>query len=424
MTSERRAEWISNGKAASKRSELFELPQRAVDYLEIFARQKRRLIAFALYKFFPYGGLQRDFLRIAEACLARGYRVRVYTLSWEGPLPEGFDLIRVPVDAVTNPSRYELFAKWVHADLAWRPAACLVGFNKMPGLDVYFAADSCYEAKARQLRTPLYRQTRRYRHFSRFEHAVFDPEVDTDVLLITAQQREQFHEYYGTPDTRMHLLPPGVSPDRRRGADAAQLRCEFRREFEIADDETLLLLIGSGFVTKGLDRALAAVAALPDRLRASVRLFVIGQDNPRSFQNLAAGLGVADRLRIFEGRDDIPRFLQGADLMLHPAYMESGGIVLIEAIIAGLPVIATDVCGYAPLVEQADAGVLVESPFSQENLNSILARAIEDRTTRARWSANGVRFGQTADLYGQTDQAVAVIERRMGAGTAAVCDAH
>ncbi len=41
-------------------------------------------VAFCLYKYFPFGGLQRDFMRIAQTVAARGYQVRVYTQSWEG----------------------------------------------------------------------------------------------------------------------------------------------------------------------------------------------------------------------------------------------------------------------------------------------------------------------------------------------------
>jgi UDP-glucose:(heptosyl)LPS alpha-1,3-glucosyltransferase len=41
-------------------------------------------LAFCLYKYFPFGGLQRDFLRIALACQARGHAMRVYTLELGG----------------------------------------------------------------------------------------------------------------------------------------------------------------------------------------------------------------------------------------------------------------------------------------------------------------------------------------------------
>ena len=64
---------------------------------------KTRLkLAFCLYKYFPYGGLQRDFLQIARECQTLGHDIRVYTLSWQGHQPKGFDVTIVPVDALTN----------------------------------------------------------------------------------------------------------------------------------------------------------------------------------------------------------------------------------------------------------------------------------------------------------------------------------
>lgn len=413
LTSEQRSEWVCRGMAMADREELFTLAETAVDYLERFAAEQAPLLAFALFKYFPYGGLQRDFLRVAEECQRRGMQIRVYTLSWEGPVPRGFDVVIVPVDAVTNHVRYRRFAEWVAEDQRLRPVDCLIGFNKMPGLDIYYAADSCYEEKAQQLRTPTYRLTGRYRLFSQFEHAVFDPESGVDVMLITRQQQEQFQRFYDTPNHALHLLPPGIAEDRRRGADAAQLRCEFRREFGIADDQVLLLLIGSGFITKGLDRALTAVAALPDELRERVRFFVIGQDNPRQFERLAEELKVASQLSIFAGRDDVPRFLQGADVMVHPAYMESGGIVLIEALVAGLPVIATDVCGFGHYVADSGGGVLLESPFSQARLNEALERLVADEAFRRACSERGVAFGNSADIYHMAERATDLIEARL-----------
>ncbi|MGE0624988.1 MAG: glycosyltransferase family 4 protein [Pseudomonadales bacterium] len=371
------------------------------------------MLGFALFKYFPYGGLQRDFLRVARECQRRGYDVRVYTLSWEGPVPDGFDVVEVPVAALTNHERYRRFADWVHDDLRLRPVSCLIGFNKMPGLDVYYAADSCFEEKARQLRAPLYRLTPRYRLFSSFERAVFAPENDVTVLLITSQQKSQFQRFYGTPGERLNILPPGISRDRAHNEDSQRVRCEFRREFGLGEEDVLLLLIGSGFITKGVDRALLAVAALRDDLRERVRLFVIGQDNPRQFLKLAEDLGVADRFRIFSGRDDVPRFLQGADVMLHPAYMESGGIVLIEALVAGLPVVATDVCGFAPYVEESGGGVLIGSPFVQARLNEAVANLVGDREFRSRCAANGIAFGRIADVYQMAERAVDIIETRV-----------
>ncbi len=370
-------------------------------------------LAFALYKYFPFGGLQRDFLRIALACQARGHAIRVYALEWSGEIPAGFEVVTVPVRALSNVRRYEKFLAWMQQDLRQRPADRVVGFNKMPGLDVYFAADPCYEEKARSLRGPLYRLSGRYRHFAAFERAVFAPESHCRILMISSLQQPFFEKHYATPPERFHLLPPGISPDRRAPADAPEIRAAFRQEFGLDSDELLLLQLGSGFKTKGLDRSLKAVAALPEALRSRTRMIAIGQDDPAPFQRQAQGLGLAAQVSILPGRSDIPRFLLGADLLIHPAYNENTGTVLLEALVAGLPVLTTAVCGYAHYIEEAEAGCVIAEPFVQECLDTTLANMLSDREARARWQVKALAFADTADIYSNAERAAELILREL-----------
>lgn len=367
-------------------------------------------LAFCLYKYFPFGGMQRNFLRIALACQARGHHIRVYVLDWQGEVPPGFELVRVPVRALVNHRRYRKFTAWVQADLARRPVDRVVGFNKMPGLDVYYAGDPCFEQKARALRGRFYRFSPRYRHFAAYERAVFDPTVHTRILMMSPVQKPMFVEHYGTPEHRFHLLPPGIARDRRAPANAAEIRAAFRAEFGIADDDLLLLQIGSGFRIKGVDRSLAALASLPPPLAARTRMMIIGQDDDAPYRRLAAQLGVGERVRFFKGRTDIPRFLLGADLLIHPAYNENTGNVLLEALVAGLPVLTTSICGFAHYVSDADGGVVVSStPFTQAELDAALARMLGDDEARRRWARNALAFADGADIYDMPERAADVI---------------
>ncbi|MDR1889722.1 MAG: glycosyltransferase family 4 protein [Zoogloeaceae bacterium] len=369
------------------------------------------MLAFILYKYFPFGGLQRDFLRIALECQRRGAGIRVYTLFWQGEVPAGFDIRIAPVKAFFNHHRNEKFTAWVKADLEREPVERVVGFNKMPGLDVYYAADPCFEEKAQTLRNPLYRRFARYRHFSAYERAVFAPTAESEILMISATQQPLFIKHYGTPPARFHLLPPGVAPDRRRPENAEGIRAGFRAEFGLAADDLLVLQIGSGFKTKGLDRSLKALAALPANLRVRVRLIAIGQDNPKPFLLQAQTLGLAQQVTILKGRDDIPRFLLGADALIHPAYSENTGTVLLEALVSGLPVLATDVCGYAHYIAEAGAGVVLASPFAQEALNAALANVLADADYRRAASKNALAYAATADLYALPERAADIILR-------------
>ncbi len=369
-------------------------------------------IAFCLFKYFPYGGLQRDFLRIARAMAERGHRIRVYTLSWDGPGHEDFQLLRVPVRALSHHRLYEKYEKWVHEHLAENPADVAVGFDKMAGLDVYYSAECCYEEKMREERPPWHRWTPRYYSFRRRERAVFSPAASTRILFLSEYTRQACLHRYGTPPGRTHLLPPGIDADRRRPAEeqAQAIRRELRRELHICKDEFLLLLVGSGFRTKGLDRALRALAALPDKLRVHTRLLVIGQDKNRHYRRLARHLKIASGLQILSGRDDIPRFLLGADLLLHPARQENTGSVLLEAMMAGLPVITTDVCGYASHIKAANSGVALPSPFQQEALDAAIATALSNREKQREWQHNALRYAARTPMQGLVAEAVRCIE--------------
>ena len=116
-------------------------------------------VALCLYKYFPYGGLQRDFLRIANELVARGHQVRVYVESWQGEKPQNMEIIQVPVKALSNHRKAQKFHAWVMEHLHKNPVDRLVGFNKMPDLDVYYGADICYEEKARTEKGFFYRLT-------------------------------------------------------------------------------------------------------------------------------------------------------------------------------------------------------------------------------------------------------------------------
>ena len=177
------------------------------------------------------------------------------------------------------------------------------------------------------------------------------------------------------------------------------------------DDDLLLLMIGSGFRTKGLDRALTALATLPPELRQRSQLVAIGQDKPDSFVKMARDMGLVEQVRIMRGRDDIAKVMQAGDCLLHPAYREVAGKVILEAVVGGLPVLVSDICGYAHHVSDADAGYVFASPFDQQEFNQKLAEVLQDSDSRSHWREQGIHYGQQQDLYGMADTAAAMIQQ-------------
>jgi len=365
--------------------------------------------AFLLYKYFPYGGMQRDFRRFVQECQARGHAVRVYCIDWQGEHLADVDLRLVPVRGLSNYQRNERFLDWVERDMAGDPPDGVVGFNKMPGLDVYYAADSCYLDKALYERGFWYRLTPRFRHFARYEEAVFAAGADTEILLISDTERVKFERHYHTPAARMHMLPPGISVDRRACPDASARRGAKRAELALVDADAMLLFVGSGFIKKGLDRAITALASVRQQ-GVSAALFVVGQDRERRFRALAQRLGVEEQVHFMGGRDDVADLLLAADALVHPALDEAAGIVLLEALVAGLPVVVTDVCGYAHHIAAAGAGTVLSAPFRQAVLErSLLAVLQPERNQSCRAAA--LAYAESEDLYSMHHTGAALIEQ-------------
>ncbi len=137
---------------------------------------------------------------------------------------------------------------------------------------------------------------------------------------------------------------------------------------------------------------------MPKELRRRTWFFVIGEDAPEKYLKEAQRLGVEKHFKIVNGSNQVPELLLAADLLIHPSLKESAGMVILEAIVAGLPVLTTSSCGYAFHVEKAQAGVVCPMPFQQDYLNKQLeAMLLSDN--RSTWKANGIAYGKDQDLY-------------------------
>jgi len=100
-------------------------------------------LAFALYKYFPYGGLARDFVRVAKLCLAKGHRVDVYVMDWQGEIPNGVNVHLIKIKGWTNHARVASFHRQLASTLVnseFGKAASYI-HKDHPGLEVVEAND-------------------------------------------------------------------------------------------------------------------------------------------------------------------------------------------------------------------------------------------------------------------------------------------
>lgn len=365
-------------------------------------------LAFCLLKFFPYGGLERDFLRIALLCEERGHTIDIYTMQWEGKQPDGFQIHILKKKGWTNHKRAWNFSQQLQHELKQKKYDVVIGFNKMPGLDIYFAGDSCFRAQKQN----KFKWLPRYRIYEFLERCVFQPESKTKILVLTEKQQHDFILHYATPATRFHLLPPGVNPKYCHPENAKKLRQAYRNKLGIKDEQYLLIMVCSYFKTKGLDRSLYALSSLPADLKSKTLLYIAGKDNHFPFIKLANKLKISEQVKFLGAQSELLSLYLAADLLIHPAYHEAAGLVLLEALVAGLPILTTEVCGYSYHVVQANAGEVLSTPFQQNKLNKALLQMLTSMQ-QSNWKQNAIHYGQKQDLFSLTEKVVAIIEGQL-----------
>lgn len=342
------------------------------------------VILTAIYQYHPYGGLQKDALRLFLELAERGAKVIVFTAHWEGEIPHPnitTEIVKIP-KFLPNHARMKHFSDLFSQRLSdkTRPAYDIsVAMSRIPGADFYFAADVCMKTYWKKLHSPFVcRFFPRYRTYLNLEKQVFDSKSHTRVACLVQSQITDYISEYGTNQDRFFLLPPGMDSKCMRPTDeiACSIRKQVRDECNIPQDAISIIMVSNSIYNKGTDRAIDATAALPDDIRQKVHLLFVGKLPQDVLMKQLQDNGLSTQATFTGPVDGIHNYLLASDLLLHPARNEATGTVLIEAIADGVPVITTDICGFANYVKDSGNSVLTD-PFSQEALNKVLLDTLQ-----------------------------------------------
>ncbi len=213
----------------------------------------------------------------------------------------------------------------------------------------------------------------------------------------TDQEAGALMELYGADPGRVRVVHPGVDLDTFRPVEPAQARATLG----VAPDATVLLFVGRVQPLKGPDVLLRAAADLLTRepgLRDRLQVVVLGglsgsgHDRPHELERLAREEGLADVVRFGPPvpRPELARWYAAADLLAVPSYAESFGLVALEALACGTPVVAARVGGLPVAV--GEVGVLVDghdpahwAQALQESLHRL-----DDPRARQAWATAAV----------------------------------
>src|SRR5437660_6958385 len=205
---------------------------------------------------------------------------------------------------------------------------------------------------------------------------------------------KEFVEHYFPGEYR--VVPNGIDVQRFRNQPPLP---------EFADGKCNILFVGRLEYRKGLGYLLRAFAQLK-RSYPAIRLIIVG-DGPlrRWYGNFIARKQLEDVVTAgYVSSDELPRYYASADIFCSPATGdESFGIVLLEAMASGKPIVATDIAGFRHVLTKRREGLLVE-PKNKRQLATVLEALINGPTLRRDLGVAGLRTVQQYDWERVIDQ--------------------
>jgi len=219
------------------------------------------------------------------------------------------------------------------------------------------------------------------------------------IIAATEEEKLDLIRYYNALPETIGVVPCGVNLKLFRPMD----RRDVRRQLNLEKEKNIILYVGRIDPLKGIDRLLMAGAHL--KRRRGFKLIIIGgndhfQPELQRLKRFTQELGIED-LVMFAGRvkqEDLPLYYNAADVVVVPSYHESFGLVALESLACGTPVVATKVGGLENIIKEGRNGYLVTNdvPYSMaDKIASLLSkqdtganspRSVRDSVSKYSWS--------------------------------------
>lgn len=214
----------------------------------------------------------------------------------------------------------------------------------------------------------------------------------------------------GLPPERIDVVPNGLAARDERDLQA---RSAHRALLGLPLSQPLLLFVGRLVPQKNLPTLLQAMALIPERERPL--LWIAGEGPERTVvESLVRRLDLYRSVRLLGERDDVDVLMAAADVLVLPSSEEGLSNVILEAMAAGLPVVASAVGGNTELVEHGRTGLLCD-PADAQSIAAAIRRLFDDPELR-RQLGRSTREKVVRDysMDGMVARTMAIHDRCMG----------
>lgn len=232
------------------------------------------------------------------------------------------------------------------------------------------------------------------------------------LIASTPAEEDQLRQHYGACSSKIHVISPGVDVDRFHPIPAEHAK----EHIGICPDRPIILFVGRIEPLKGIDHLFKAIARVVDRLpelHGGLCVPIIGgephnvdeDEEMIRLQELRRELGIRDVVTFLgsKNQDTLQYYYSAAEMVVMPSDYESFGMVALEAMACGTPVVASDVGGLAFLVKDGRTGYQVPAGDTEALADRITHLLTDELSQR--------RIGQRAACWAESYAWTKVAER-------------
>lgn len=256
-------------------------------------------------------------------------------------------------------------------------------------------------------RSPIARLPVRLNPFHRgrlwLERGLLSPGGSARLVALTDDGRSDIARIYGVPPAEIDVLAPGFDPEIFDPDRRERRREQARTQLGYEQQDRVLLFVGNELERKGFDTLLSAVAALDD---PRVKVLGAGHVAPESdqYRSLIERLGLTERVQWLGSSSDVALLHAAADAFVLPTRYEPWGLVVVEALASGLPVVTSQLAGAALAVEDGETGRLLRDPEDSSELADALRWALSTAPATQAAIAASVREYTWARVIARYEQ--------------------
>lgn len=187
------------------------------------------------------------------------------------------------------------------------------------------------------------------------------------ILPVSTLVKDELLKLYDIPESKIRVIHPGVSSERFSAFDTMVCRHEIRQRHGLSQSDIVVLFVGMNFEIKRLELVIKGIGELVAKgdKNSNLKLLVVGKGGKEQYLTMARNLGVANRITFTGVTNEVEKYYLASDIFAMPSRYDTFGLVVLEAMMAGLPVIISERVGAKDLINSGVHGfILAENPTS------------------------------------------------------------